>query len=126
MADNVAVSAGSGTTIGTDERTINAVAVQVQRVDEQGSTAISTVQTNISNTAATLIAARDTRKRVTFVNRQAEAVFIGPATVTTANGFQLDAGAAFTSYTTALVQGITAAATLNSAIKVHIYEEYDS
>lgn len=32
MAENVAITAGAGTTIGTDEVTINAVAVQVQRV----------------------------------------------------------------------------------------------
>lgn len=32
MADNVAITAGSGTTIATDEVTINAVAVQAQRV----------------------------------------------------------------------------------------------
>ena len=130
MADNVTVPpTGSGTAtpvIGTDERTINSVAVQVQRVDEQGSTAIATAQTNITNSAATLIAARDTRKRVIFVNRQAEAVFIGPATVTTSNGFQVDPGAGLTLYTTALIQGITSAATLNSAIKIHSLEEYDS
>lgn len=32
MADNVAITAGAGTTVATDELTINAVAVQVQRV----------------------------------------------------------------------------------------------
>lgn len=32
MADNVAITAGSGTTVATDELTINAVAAQVQRV----------------------------------------------------------------------------------------------
>lgn len=33
MADSVAITAGSGTTVGTDERTINSVVVPVQRVD---------------------------------------------------------------------------------------------
>lgn len=126
MADNVAITAGSGTTVGTDERTINSVAVQVQRVNEQGSTAIASGQVSNTNSAATLIAARDTRKRLILVNRQAEAVFVGPATVTTANGFQIDAGASLTLYTTALVQGITAAATLDATLKVHYVEEYDS
>ena len=125
MADNVAITAGSGTTVGTDERTINSVSVQVQRVDEQGSTAIATTQVNVTGTAATLIAARDTRKRVVIINRQAAAIFIGPATVTTANGVQIDPGASITLYTTALIQGITAA---NSAAaeKTHVFEEYDS
>lgn len=125
MADNVAITAGSGTTVGTDERTINSVVVQVQRVDEQGSTAIATAQVNISNTAATLVAARDTRKRVVIVNRQSTAVFVGPATVTTSNGFQIDPGASLTVYTTALIQGITAAAS-GASEEVSILEEYDS
>ncbi len=125
MADNVAITAGSGTTVGTDERSINSVNVQVQRVDEQGSTAIASAQTNMTNSPATLVAARDSRKRVIFINRQAAAVFIGPATVSTSNGVQIDPGASITLYTTALVQGITAAASA-AGDKVHIFEEYDS
>lgn len=125
MADNVAITAGSGTTIATDERTINATTVQVQRVNEQGSTAIASAQTNVSSSAATLIAARDTRKRVVIVNRQLAAIFIGPATVTTANGVQIDPGASLTLYTTALIQGITAAVS-GGTEKVHTIEEYDS
>lgn len=125
MADNVAITAGSGTTVGTDERTINAVAVQVQRVDEQGATTIAAAQTNISNSAATLIAARDTRKRVVIVNRQVAPVFVGAATVSTTVGFQIDPGASLTLYTTALVQGITSAAS-GATEKVHTIEEYDA
>jgi len=125
MADNVVITAGSGTTVGTDERTINAVAVQVQRVNEQGSTALANGQVNISNAAATLVAARDTRKRLVLLNKQAAPVFLGIATVTTANGFQLDPGASVTLYTTALIQGITSAAS-GATEKVHYIEEYDS
>lgn len=125
MADNVAVTAGSGTTIGTDERSINSVTVQVQRVDEQGSTAIDAAQTNVTNSAATLVAARDTRKRVVIVNRQVAAIFVGEATVTTANGFQIDPGASLTLHTTALIQAITAAAS-GAGEKVHTLEEYDT
>jgi hypothetical protein len=125
LADNVAVTAGSGTTIGTDERSINSVTVQVQRVDEQGSTAIDAAQTNVTNSAATLVAARDTRKRVVIVNRQVAAIFVGEATVTTANGFQIDPGASLTLYTTALIQAITAAAS-GGTEKVHTIEEYDT
>lgn len=124
MADDVAITAGSGTSIAADERTINAVAVKVQRVTDQGGTAFATAQTSISSTAATLIAARETRKMVTIVNRQVEPVFIGPATVTSSNGVRLDPGDSVTIYTTALIQGITSAATGGGAI--HTVEVYDS
>lgn len=124
MADNRDLASLTGNAA-TDERTINATTVHVQRVTDIGTTALANGQVNISNTAATLLAARETRKRVTFVNRMPVAVFIGIATVTTANGFQLDPGAAITLQTTALVQGITAAATAGT-VYVHYIEEYDS
>ena len=72
-----------------------------------------------------MVAARDTRKRVIIVNRQTVAIFIGEATVTTANGFQVDPGASVTLHTTALVQAITAAAS-PAADRVHTLEEYDA
>ena len=125
MADNVAITAGSGTNISSDERTINSVTVQIQRVDEIGSATLANGQVNISNSAVTLLAARDTRKRVTFINRMPVAVFIGIATVTTANGVQIDPGASITLHTTALIQGITAAATAGT-VYVHYIEEYDA
>lgn len=122
MADNVAITAGSGTTVGTDERTINSVAVQVQRVDEQGSTAIASGQVAPTTTAGTLIAARDTRKRVVLVNHGTVDVYVGPATVTTSNGLKITPGAALTVSTTALIQAITASGTG----AVHYVEEYDA
>jgi hypothetical protein len=124
LADNVAITAGSGTTVGTDERTINSVAVQVQRVDEQGSTAIGTSQVTPTTTAATLIAARDTRKRLVLTNKGNVDCYIGPATVTTSNGIILEVGYTRTLYTTALVQAIIASGTMTGA--VHVLEEYDS
>jgi hypothetical protein len=126
MADDVAVTAGSGTTIGADERTINSVAVKVQRVVVEGGTAFATGQVSISNTAVSLLAARETRKHVIFVNRQLEAVYIGPATVTTANGLQLDPGDSIEFDTTALIQGITSAATVDATREVHYLESYDA
>ena len=124
MADNVAITAGAGTNVSSDERTIDAITVQVQRVNDIGASTLANGQVNISNAAVTLLAARETRKRVTFVNRMPVPVFIGIATVTTANGFQIDPGASITLQTTALVQGITAAATSGS-VYVHYIEEYD-
>lgn len=124
MADNVAITAGSGTTVGTDERTINSVAVQVQRVNEQGSTAIATAQATVTTTAATLVAARDTRKRLVIRNNSNQDVWIGPATVTTANGFRVYPGESLTLYTTALVQAIIASGTMTGTVET--IEEYDS
>lgn len=122
MADDVAITAGSGTTIGADERTINSVAVKVQRMTDQGGTAIATGQVAPTNSAATLLAARETRKVVTFFNVGSVDVYIGPATVTSANGLKLPPGASIDIQTTALVQAITASGTGS----VHYCEVYDS
>ncbi len=79
-------------------------------VVELGTDLVASGQVNMTNSAATLIAADTKRKAVTFLNRQLASVFIGPATVTALNGFELQPGAAVTLTTTALVQGITSAA----------------
>lgn len=121
MADNLNLASLTGNAA-TDERTINSATVHVQRVGEIGSTAIATSQGAPTNSAATLVAARETRKRVVFVNRGSVSVFVGPATVTTGNGVEIKPGESLTSYSTALFQGITAAGTGN----IHILEEYDS
>lgn len=125
MADNVAITAGAGTDIAADERTIATVAVKVQRVVVEGGTAIATGQVVPTATAATLLAARETRKEVTFVNLTNMAVFIGPATVTTANGFELPAGAGITVPTTALFQIIVASVTGLTGDVLYV-EAYDS
>ncbi len=124
VSDNVAITAGSGTTVATDERTINSIAAQVQRVDEQGSTAIGTSQVTPTTSAATLIAARDTRKRLILTNNGSVDCWVGPATVTTANGFKLAVGYTLTLYTTALVQAIISTGTMTGVVS--IAEEYDS
>lgn len=121
MADTVAITAGSGTTIGTDDR---GSIGHVQRVDEQGSTAIATGQVVVTTTAATLVAARDTRKRLIIRNNSSCDCWIGPATVTTANGFRVEVGCSLTLYTTALVQAIIASGTMVG--DVDYVEEYDA
>jgi hypothetical protein len=122
VADNVPITAGSGTNVATDERTVGGATVHIQRVSEIGSGSIANGQVTVSNAAVTIAAARDTRKRLVIVNRESVSVFVGVATVTTANGVELLPGDSLTLYTTALVQGITAAA---STEKVHYIEEYD-
>lgn len=124
MADNVSITAGAGTTVATDERTINSVAVQVQRVDEQGSTSIASGQVTPTTTAATLLAARDTRKRMILTNNSSVDVWVGPATVTTANGFKIPVGYTLTLYTTALIQVIISTGTATGGM--HYVEEYDA
>lgn len=110
MADNVAITAGSGTTIATDERTINSTAVQVQRVSPLGGSSIANAHVTVTNSATTIKAATDTQHCVTIVNYQTVPIYVGGATVTTSNGFRLDPGASLTLHTTAEVQGITSAA----------------
>lgn len=123
MADDVAITAGSGTTIAADERTINAVAVKIQRVGEIGSSAVAIARVTPTTTAATLIAARETRKRLIITNNSNVTVYVGPATVTTANGYPIPVGYTLVLYTTALVQAIVAS---TAAADVAVTEEYDS
>jgi hypothetical protein len=121
----VSITAGSGTVVGTDERTINSVAVQVQRVNEQGGTAFATGQVTPTASAATLLAARDTRKSVTFINGTNMTVYIGPATVTAANGAAIPPGAGITVETTALIQNIVSTVTGLTGVVSYV-ENYDS
>lgn len=125
MADDVAITAGSGTTVGADERTINSVAVKVQRVVVEGGTAFATAQYTPTASAATLIAARETRKSVVIVNGSNVDIFIGPATVTTSNGIRVSPGASLTVNTTALIQSISSSITGLVGV-VYTLETYDA
>lgn len=124
MADNVAITAGSGTIVATDERTINTASVHIQRVDEQGATAIATGQSapTTSSGSTAIASVRETRKRIVLVNHGTVDVFIGASGVTTSTGLKLAVGAALTVYTTAAVYGVTASGTG----AVHYIEEYDA
>lgn len=125
MADNVAITAGSGTTVAADERTVDAVAVEVQRVAPHGSPLIAAAQVEISNTSAAIAAVRSTRHSIVIVNRQTVAVFIDDATATT-SAFRLDPGDSVTLFTGAVINGITTAAyTASGDAKVHVIEIYD-
>lgn len=124
MSDNVAITAGTGTTVGTDERTINSTAVQIQRVDEQGSTSFAQGQVSVDTTGGgvTIIAARETRKAAVIVNRGTIAIYVGSGSVTTANGFQLNPNDSVRISTTAAIKGITASSTATA----HYIEEFDA
>lgn len=124
MADNVAITAGTGTTVATDERTINSTSVQVQRVVDQGGTAFAQNQITVDTTAGgvTIAAARETRKSILVVNRGAVDIYIGTGSVTTSNGFLLRQNDGIKLETTAEVKGITA----SSSSTAHYTEEYDA
>jgi len=125
LADNVAVTAGSGTNVATDERTIGGTAVHVQRVAPHGAPNITVGQVEVSNSSTAIIAADSTRQSVTIVNRQTVAVFIDDATATT-SGFRLDPGDGVTLSTGAVINGITASAyTASGDAKVHYVATHD-
>lgn len=109
ISGQTAVAAGAG-----------ADGVTVLRQTPSDSGTIATSQVAPTSSAATLIAARTGRRRVTFLNYGAVAVTVGPATVTTANGITIDPGASLTANSAALFQAITAAGTG----AIHILEEY--
>lgn len=123
MADNFEVTPGTGEKVATDERTIGGITeVNVQRVDEIAANDLATGQVTATTTAATLVAARDTRKSVTIVNHGSVDVYVGKATVTTANGAKIPPGASRTFRTVVLLQCITAS---GSAL-VDYEDEFDS
>lgn len=127
--DNVTVDNGALTDYvpATDSRTINSVAVEIQRVGEIGGSAMANGQVTVTNSATTIAAARETRKSLLIANRQTVAIWVGIATVTTANGFRLDPGDSVVITTTALVQGITSAAYSGTGDALTQYiETYDS
>lgn len=126
MADNVQLNAGTGGDIaGADERTIGGTAVKVQRVAPHGCPAITVGQVEVSSTSTAICAVDSTRMSITIVNRQLVAVYIDDGTATT-GGFRLDPGDSITLGTSAVVNGITAAAyTAVGDAKVHFVAVHD-
>lgn len=124
MADNVAITAGTGTNVGTDERTIAATAVHVQRVNEQGSTAIASGVASVTTTSGQAVAARETRKRVVLLalSSNTATIDIGASGVASGSGFPLEPGASVALCTTAAIHADAASGTQSLAY----VEEYDS
>lgn len=83
----------------------------VTSIDGEGT--IATAQVSVGVAAATVVASRAGRRSLLIVNHGTTPVFLGPATVTTANGVLLPGvlGASISIPTTALVQGIVASGT---------------
>ena len=94
----------------------------ISQVQPVGATNVVTGRAAPTNSAATLVASRATRTRLTMVNRGSVSVFVGPATVTTANGVELKPGESMTfNMAGTTLQGITASGTGN----IHYWEEYN-
>jgi len=130
VADNVTVDNGALTDYApaTDERTIAAVAVHVQRMGEIGNTSGASAQTTVTNSSTSIVAARETRKSATLLNLQTVAVYVDVSggTATTSH-FRLDPGASITVRTTAAITGITSAAyTASGDAKIHSFETFDT
>lgn len=143
MADNVAITAGSGTTIATDDvsgahyqkfklydGTADSTTAAVVTtsgdlsVQDSGGTPVAG-QVTVTNTTTQIVAARATRHELVIVNRQTVAVYIGATSATTAM-FKLDPGDSIALRTTARIDGITAAAySAAGDAKVHYIEVYD-
>jgi hypothetical protein len=122
MADKVRPP-GFTQDVGTDTRSIAGDSVEVQRVDEQGGTAIASNQISIATTATQIAAARETRKRIALVNKGGRDVYIGAAGVTASTGRLLAFGdPPMEILTTAAVFGIV---DIGSG-SIHYVEVYDS
>lgn len=124
MADNVTITAGAGTTVGTDERSIGGTSVHVQRIVPIGGSSLAYGQVEVTNTATAIRAATETQWELTIVNQQTVPVWLGDASVATTTGLRLDPGASVSLHVTAAVYGITAAAyTASGDAKVHYLAE---
>lgn len=114
MADNLAITPGSGATLATDETTINGTAAHVQRVSTGASVAVAYGNAACTTTATSILAANYERKG--FVIKAIDgAVYIGDdSSVTTSTGFLLSSGESLSSSAfLGTVYGITASGTTN-------------
>lgn len=120
MADNVAVTAGSGTAIAADDRS----SVFYQKVVVVAGTAGASGQTTVTNSSTTIKAATTERLYITIINYQTVPIYVDPGggAATTSNG-RLDPGASLTLWTNGAVTAITSAAyTASGDAKVHWFE----
>lgn len=130
MADDVAITAGSGTNVAADERTINSVTVKIQRVIVIGSSAFKADQLAPTTTATSAsIAARETRVSVDITNIGTVDLYVsdvatnaGSPSTTTDNSLRLPIGASVNLPTTAGIYIFTGSGTGAA----HYLEYYDS
>jgi hypothetical protein len=123
MADGVAVTAGTGTTIGTSER----AAGHIQHVLSLGSESIAATHVTVSSTSTEILAARAGRRRAVITNYQTVPIYVGQDTITTSTGHRLDPGASIVLHSVGIIDGITSAAYTPAGEddKTHVIEEFD-
>jgi hypothetical protein len=118
MADEVSPDSVNEGDIGVLRMTLD----RLLKTAEQGAASCACGVVAASTAAATLVAARATRRRVTVKNRDGTiTVYVGPATVTSSAGAEIKAGESKTFFVTGLLQVIAASATPS----VEYVEEYD-
>lgn len=119
MADNIAITAGAGTNVATDERTIAATTVHVQRVVQVGSANLKSdwVAPTSTATSAT-ISSRDTRLGITLTNFGSVDCYVsevatnaGSPSTTTDNSHKLPIGSSLWMPTTVALYIFTASGT---------------
>ena len=123
MPDNVDIrtNAGKGVVVATDQRTISAEPVHIQRFDEIGSQNIASGQKLLTPIPTQIVGDRDTRKRLVMANHGDTDVFIGPNAVNDNTGMKIPPGGGLTLYVTGSVYGVTDG--LDGVL--HYVEEYD-
>ena len=123
MADDVQITAGSGTTIATQDRSGR----HLQEVLPTGAATIAATHVTVTNTSTEILAARAGRRRAVITNYQTVPIYVGQDTITTSTGHRLDPGASLMLETVAVIDGITSASysAAGEDDKVHVVEEYD-
>lgn len=96
MANNLAITPGSGATLGTNETTIGGTAVHVQRVSTGVAPSLS-VGNTACTTTATLIVAANTDRKGLIIKAIDGAVYLGGSGVTSSTGFLLNSGESLSS-----------------------------
>jgi hypothetical protein len=96
MADNIAITAGAGTTVVTEDRTEG----HYQRVLETGSDSIVVGSASVTTTSASAVAARARRKVLILIAKDTntDTITVGPSGVASGTGPTLRPGASLTLY----------------------------
>jgi hypothetical protein len=123
MADNLAVTPGSGATIKTQDRS----GAHLQQVLDTGAESIAGTHVNVTNTSTEILAARADRKRAVITNYQTVPIYVGQDTITTSTGHRLDPGMSIVIQAVCVIDGITSASytAAGEDDKVHVLEEYN-
>lgn len=119
MADDVLVTAGSGTTIATQDRSGR----HLQQVIDTGADSIAVGVVSVTTTSGSAVSARVNRKRIVLLALPANTdnIDVGPSGVASGSGFPLAPGASVTLCTTAVIHADAASGTQSLAY----VEEYD-